>query len=58
LTAIVRGGGHPGTASQIKEQLKAAGFNGIETCTPSLPLLFVLGYRQCPEQATGLSPGF
>jgi SAM-dependent methyltransferase len=43
---VVRGGGHPWTANQIKERLQAVGLEGIETISPSPPVLFVLGRRQ------------
>jgi hypothetical protein len=43
---VVRGGGYTWTASQIKERLQAMDFEGIETISPSPPVLFVLGRRQ------------
>jgi hypothetical protein len=43
---VVRGGGYPWTASQIKGWLQAMDFDGIETISPSPPVLFVLGRRQ------------
>ena len=42
---VVRGGGHPWTANQMEERLRALGFQGIETHSPSPPVLFVLGQR-------------
>jgi len=41
----VRGGGHPWTTDQAKEQLHAIGFEQIETLSPSPSVLFVLGRR-------------
>ena len=41
----VRGGGHPWTTDQAKEQLHALGFEQIETLSPSPSVLFVLGRR-------------
>lgn len=42
---VVRSGGYPWTASQIKERLQAMDFEGVETISPSPPVLFVLGRR-------------
>jgi len=42
---IVRGGGYPWTANQMKERVQALGFEGIETFSPSPPVLFVLAQR-------------
>jgi hypothetical protein len=42
---IVPGGGHPWMANQMEERLRALGFEGIETLSPSPPVLVVLGQR-------------
>jgi hypothetical protein len=41
---IVRGGGHPWSTAEVEQQLKATGFERIETSlSPSV--MFVLGQR-------------
>ena len=41
----VRGGGHPWTTDQAEEQLRALGFEGIETLSTSPAVSFILGQR-------------
>ena len=41
----VRGGGHPWTTQQVEDQLKATGFESVETLPPTPAVLFVIGRR-------------
>jgi cyclopropane fatty-acyl-phospholipid synthase-like methyltransferase len=42
---IVRSGGHPWTTNEVEEQLRAVGFDSIESFSPMPPVLFVAGRR-------------
>ena len=42
---IVRSGGHPWMATEIRDRLRTLGFDSIETFSPMPPVLFVLGRR-------------
>jgi SAM-dependent methyltransferase len=53
----VRGGGHPWTAGEVEERLKAAGFKQIEGVSPSASVMFVLGRRRSVREVAGV-PAF
>jgi SAM-dependent methyltransferase len=42
----VRGGGHPWTTQEVEDQLKATGFESVETLSPTPAILFVIGRRR------------
>jgi len=47
LTALrnVRSGGHPWTPQEVAHRLRAVDFERVETFSPALPVLFVVGQR-------------
>ena len=53
---IVRGGGHPWTAAEVEEQLKATGFERIETVSASPSIMFVLGQRPASKSVGNRCP--
>jgi SAM-dependent methyltransferase len=42
---VVRGGGHPWTVQEAEQQLRAAGFESVETFASGTPILLVVGRR-------------
>jgi SAM-dependent methyltransferase len=42
---VVRGGGHPWTAQEAEQQLRAAGFESVGTFASGTPILLVAGRR-------------